>query len=106
MTSNLSNAILITVIGMGLVFIALLLLWGAMALLMRFANKQKDVEAPEVEVTLQELRKRAAIAAVVVALIREADTELHEFPLPPTAFVSAWQAVMRSNMFKKRGNVR
>ena len=52
------------------------------------------------------MKKKAAIAAVVVALAREAETELHEFPLPPTAIVSAWQAVNRSDILKKRGRVR
>jgi Na+-transporting methylmalonyl-CoA/oxaloacetate decarboxylase gamma subunit len=107
MPENLSNALFITLIGMGLVFLSLLLLWAAMALMMRLAVAKSEPQEPNYEQTsLSELRKRAAIAAVVVAMTRDAEEVLHEFPLPPTAFVSAWQAVMRSNMFKKRGNVR
>jgi len=52
------------------------------------------------------LKQQAALAAVVVALAKENGTELHEFPLPPTAMVSAWQAIMRTKMLNKRGMVR
>jgi len=54
-----------------------------------------------------ERKRRAAAIAVTVALAQQADiTEPHEFPLPPTAIVSAWQAVMRTRMLNKRGPTR
>lgn len=107
MSENLTNALLISLIGMGLVFISLLVLWAAMALMMRLTAEKPRVESAPDEAQLEsDLRRKAAIAAVVVAIAREADTDLHEFPLPPTAFVSAWQAVMRGNIIKKRGSVR
>jgi Na+-transporting methylmalonyl-CoA/oxaloacetate decarboxylase gamma subunit len=105
----------ITVIGMGLVFGAILLLWAAMALLVRFTREKPPAAA---EVTPadgsiradRELKQRAAAAAVVLALATRKkphlDEELHEFPLPPTAIVSAWQSVMRTNMLNKRGRLR
>jgi sodium pump decarboxylase gamma subunit len=37
--SNMSAALLITLIGMGLVFLALMLLWGLMDIMVRFANR-------------------------------------------------------------------
>ncbi len=107
MSENLISALLITLIGMSLVFISLLVLWAAMALMMRLtAEKPEEEASPDAAQLESALRRKAAIAAVVVAMAREADTDLHEFPLPPTAFVSAWQAVMRGNIIKKRGSVR
>ncbi|MCU0484670.1 MAG: OadG family protein [Anaerolineales bacterium] len=107
MSANLSHALLITLIGMSLVFFALILLWGAMALLMRLMRGTSEPEPVCDDAQDEcELRAKAAIAAVAVAMARDADTELHEFPLPQTAIVSAWQAVLRGNITRKRGNVR
>ena len=89
---------------MGLVFGAILLLWGLMAILVRFVRDPQPVVVPdEAE---KELKLRAAIAAVGLALAQASSSAPHEFPLPPTALVSAWQAVMRSRIFNKRGPVR
>lgn len=117
MISDIQNALWITVIGMGLVFAAILTLWLAMSVLVfldsdtfhafssRIGLQRKSRQKP-LEDDSSDRRRKAAIAAVVVALARQNSTGLHEFPLPPTAFVSAWQAVMRSNIIKRRGHVR
>lgn len=107
MSANLTDALVITLIGMSLVFIALLILWAAMAFLMRILSEKKKSGTGSDEALAEiALKTKVAIAAVAVAMAREAETDLHEFPLPPTAFVSAWQAVMRGNITRKRGNVR
>jgi sodium pump decarboxylase gamma subunit len=108
MAENLYNALLITVLGMGLVFAAILLLWGLMALIVRLApERQPAQEETEAAASSLERKRQAAAIAVAVALAQhEAGNEPHEFPLPPTAIVSAWQAVMRSKMLNKRGPVR
>lgn len=107
MPANIPLALWITLIGMSLVFLALLVLWAVMAFLMRILSEKPHAAANRDAAFLEsELRRKAAIAAVAVAMAREAETDLHEFPLPPTAFVSAWQAVMRGNITRKRGNVR
>jgi Na+-transporting methylmalonyl-CoA/oxaloacetate decarboxylase gamma subunit len=105
----------ITLIGMGLVFAALILLWGFMELLVRLtavqpskkeeslAAKTETLDAPDT--TAADDRNRVALAAVALALA-ERDQEMREFPVPPTAIVSAWQAVNRSNMLNKRGQIR
>jgi Na+-transporting methylmalonyl-CoA/oxaloacetate decarboxylase gamma subunit len=109
MTVNSLIALQITAIGMSLVFASIILLWIMMAILVRL-TAEKEVNVTEVKEDNKQVemdkKKKAAIAAVVVALAREAETELHEFPLPPTAIVSAWQAVNRSDILKKRGRVR
>lgn len=83
--SNIVAGLLITLIGMGLVFVALILLWGLMYVMVRFSNRffpdreesgaGEDIDAgEEVEpvelpsVPEGELRQRAAAAAVAVSL--------------------------------------
>ena len=108
--SNLSTALIITALGMGLVFAMIVLLWALMAILVRLAVTHEPKRMPGIinDTNLATDRKRrAASAAVAVALIlSDSLAEPHEFPLPPTALVSAWQAVMRSEILKKRGQKR
>ena len=110
MTTDLQLAIQITLVGMGLVFAAILLLWGFMALLVRLAPERPQQSIPEPQDNRQantERKHRAAAIAVAIALAQlEEVNEPHEFPIPPTALVSAWQAVMRTSMLSKRGPTR
>ena len=107
MEANLLIALQITAAGMGLVFGAILLLWVVMAVLVRLTSERLVSPGVLKNSTAEHDRKRKAAAAVVaVALALEQDSEPHEFPLPPTAIVSAWQSVMRSNMLTKRGRIR
>lgn len=110
-------ALLITAIGMGLVFLGLALLWFLMTLLVRFSTSRRSGEGDEqqtpgvedatsigsLEDIAQERRRTAAVVAVAYALGQQADaTQPHEFPLPPPALVSAWQAVLRTRMINKQ----
>ncbi len=106
----LTLSLQITLVGMSLVFAALIVLWGLMELLVWLTTDKEPAEASPAEIAapLADDRARklqAAVVAVAVALA-EQDAGPHEFPLPPTAMVSAWQAVLRSDMLKKRGQVR
>jgi hypothetical protein len=104
MPENLTIALQITVIGMGLVFGAILLLWLVMSLLVLFtAGHDRTEETASVE---RDRKQRAALAAVSVALAHHDRTAPRLFPLPPTAFVSAWQAVSRANHLRQRGRTR
>ena len=105
MLHQFSISLFVTLIGMSLVFGAILLLWALMAFLVRFIKDPQEVVELD-ETTEEELKNQAAMAAVSVALAQASSMEPHEFPLPPTALVSAWQAVMRSRVFNKRGPVR
>ena len=107
---NLSLSLQITLIGMGLVFGAIVLLWIMMAVLVRLTPDREAAEEPAVEVepiepaTADRARKqRAAIAAVAVAIAHEATPKIHEFPLPATPIVSAWQAVQRGRQLSQHG---
>lgn len=104
-------SLLITVVGMGLVFGAIVLFWLVMSALVRVTGNriQDSVEGgedPQAEAMDQELRRKAALAAVAVALTLEFQDEPKPFPLPPTALVSTWQAVMRSKLIGQRGAMR
>ncbi len=114
------DALWITLIGMGLVFAAILLLWGLMALLVRVAAEPAEAQeeqAPSGEPPTGEApsgtspvgeaerstavpgemarKRRAAAAAVAVTLAlrryRRADGAAQ-----PAGSVSAWQAVHRA----------
>jgi Na+-transporting methylmalonyl-CoA/oxaloacetate decarboxylase gamma subunit len=105
MSENLIIALQITLIGMALVFGVIIVLWIAMAVLVRVtAPRAAPIEkaAPAVEVDQTMLKRKAAIAAVAVALSHELTPQLHEFPEPPTSIVSAWQAVQRSRYLTQR----
>lgn len=110
MIDNLETALIITAIGMGLVFSAIALLWILMAVLVKVAAdrdlQNKASPAPEPDESHHNPKAIAAIVAVAIALARDVDAEPHEFPLPPTALVSAWQSVMRSDMIKRRVHIK
>jgi Na+-transporting methylmalonyl-CoA/oxaloacetate decarboxylase gamma subunit len=105
MSENLLIALEITVIGMSLVFGVIVVLWIAMSLLVRITTeREKPIEEATTSgiVEQAELKRRAAIAAVSVALAHELTPQLHEFPEPPTTIVTAWQAVQRSRYLTQR----
>ena len=101
MSENLIIALQITLVGMGLVFGVIIVLWGAMALLVRLTPDRAEPAAAAPEEDQSDLKRRAASVAVAVALACEA-TAPHEFPEPPTAIVTAWQAVQRSRYLTQR----
>jgi hypothetical protein len=104
MSDPMMIALQITVVGMGLVFGAILLLWLVMALLVRLtAGRSLQGDTAEIE---RERRQRAAAAAVAAALSEQGGARPRLFPLPPTALVSAWQAVSRANHLRRGGRTR
>ncbi len=114
--SILTDALLITAVGMGLVFIALLLLWGLMELMMRLTRKSAEAEAAEAEeeeaeeeeapaveaVDMAVLRRRAAAAAVAVALAAQPKGKGKLMVGPVETTTGAWQAVQRSTQLNRR----
>jgi Na+-transporting methylmalonyl-CoA/oxaloacetate decarboxylase gamma subunit len=115
------NALLITVIGMGLVFIAMLALWGLMALSVRvtarYAENESEEEATEEIGSLQEepaeadaglARKRQAAVAAVAYALAQTETVTGGGPMVIAASrrqASAWQAVLRANQLNQRSNL-
>jgi Na+-transporting methylmalonyl-CoA/oxaloacetate decarboxylase gamma subunit len=130
MSQTLAYALQITVIGMGLVFAAILLLWGLMALLVRLtadpvvepvrdelsaSESSESSESPAVPATPalspaerpereHEQRRRAAALAVAIALAQHPQTAPRRpSPRPPSGSLSGWQAVHRARQLKNRG---
>ncbi len=121
--SPLVASLWITLIGMGLVFVAILLLWGLMEALMRltarFASKEAEEEAAGEEAEQPEAlpaptsdqKKRAAAAAVAIAMSLRRPATRPNLPAPSG---SGWQAVTRASQLnqpthitrKSRGSVR
>jgi len=114
MNENILISLQITLIGMGLVLAVILLLWGVIAVLVRLTSREAAAPSMPIVtgVTSAEampqdmLEREAAAIAVAVALALAPQEKPHVPPLPPTALVSAWQAVLRTTMLNKRGNVR
>lgn len=106
MNQNLLISAQITLVGMGMVFGAIILIWGLMALLVHIASED-EISWEEGALAELERKRQAAVAAILVALAQQAHSmEPHEFPLPSTALVSAWQSVMRTRMLNIRGRTR
>ncbi len=107
MFENLGLALQITVVGMGIVFAAIVLLWGIIALLVRAtadAPSTESVETPVATVSPlanSQLRQRAAAIAVAVAMAQEGQRPKTDFsPLPPHP-ISPWQATLRGRQIEQ-----
>ncbi|MCG8353045.1 MAG: OadG family protein [Chloroflexales bacterium] len=109
MSEQLAIALQITLLGMGLVFGAILLLWLVMDVLVRFTAErdEPEVAAPAAPPPsdMRVRRQQVAAIAVAVALAQENAAEPQR-PVPSTTPMSAWQAVMRGRQLKQRGRVR
>jgi Na+-transporting methylmalonyl-CoA/oxaloacetate decarboxylase gamma subunit len=112
MSDNLSAALLISLLGMGIVFGIILLTWGIMAALTRIppgrdelaeAEEAESVEAEITEVVTLPGAERAAAAAVAVALALEQRVRAIQVRprVDTAATISAWQSVMRGRQLKQ-----
>lgn len=109
MIANLVLALEITAMGMGLVFLAIivlwLMMWGLTAL--RFKETGKTcvstgavASQPALE---DDLMAQAAAVAVAIALAEQSQSTARPLPQPPTALVSAWQLGMRTRQMYEKG---
>lgn len=104
---NLLNALIITAIGMGITFAAIVVLWWMMAALTAIPDKEKDVDEPQPASALEnDSKARAAAAAVALALAEQELSTARPLPPPPTAIVSAWQLGTRSRQMYEKGRRR
>lgn len=106
--TDLTTSFIITVLGMGLVFAMIILLWGLTALVTRLGERLSRAETTRQDPELENKRLAAGAAvAAALALAKEAHSgpveEMRIFPPPPTSIVSAWQAVMRAKTLNRKG---
>jgi len=112
MLEAMNSALLITAIGMGLVFLSLILLWWLMELIVRLFKEKKNKETgvevlpaergsvlPGENADTLNRKKRAAAAAVAYALAagKAGATGSEEIPA-----LSPWQVALRSRSFSSR----
>lgn len=111
MTDNITLSLQITAVGMGLVFGAIIVLWGLMTLLTAVIKDKEP--APEAEpapapapVMDSGLKARAAAVAVTIAIAEQQASTAHPLPPPPTSLISAWQLGLRSRQMVEKGSHR
>jgi Na+-transporting methylmalonyl-CoA/oxaloacetate decarboxylase gamma subunit len=98
--SNIQIALMMTVVGMGIVFIGILILWGVMALMVRiWPHDGGDSEAEEVRGSPEDdgdLRARAAAAAVAVVMTLHREVFSASASAPAGGASSSWQVTTRA----------
>ncbi len=113
--NNIQQGLLIAAIGMGLVFVVIIFLWGLMALMMRITSREKKLAKPESssiesdaplvpEMQVAEGQRRAAAAAVAVELAIAA-SRTHRTQARQGDFtdgVSPWQVFHRSRQLQHK----
>lgn len=115
---NINNGLLITLVGMGLVFVAILFLWGLMEIIVKLGNQRRvqavaaeaagepaaGETAPAIPAGDPSLKQRAAAAAVAVAFaMRRASGAV--LTRPASEGFSSWQATFRSLRQSQQGNL-
>lgn len=120
MTENLTEAAILTVLGVLVVFVSLTSLMVAIILLSRLTSRkaaEATTKAPATEVQeisisgMEPVPGKESIAAIAVALARsmsESETvrpKRHEGPLPPGATSSKWASAGREELMRSRRKV-
>jgi sodium pump decarboxylase gamma subunit len=98
----MNNALTISIIGAGMVFVGLILLWGMMDLLVRLTSREKTPKAPETvepaeaprQAGANTVQQQAAAAAVAATLALSAAARFTHEPQDKTA-LSPWQSTHR-----------
>jgi Na+-transporting methylmalonyl-CoA/oxaloacetate decarboxylase gamma subunit len=105
--STVQQALMITFIGVGLIFAVLFVMWGLMAALVRVTTPRPVAEAPAPEAAAAPTsgaaaRRRAALVGVAVALAIEAERRVAPPLSPAQGAISPWQATIRGNALSRR----
>lgn len=98
MSSNMLIALQIALVGMAIVFAAILLILILISVITLTGAKHKTNPILAEEILH---KHKAAAIAVAYALKEQKINQPTQYHLPPTAIVSAWQLSMRTNQMKK-----
>lgn len=113
MAELINNALLISAIGMGLVFLSLILIWWLMEAIVRLFRERKSKatvevlhtapipDIPELIPEPSQLKKQAAAAAVAYALASHPSSQMADEGSPS---VSPWQVALRTRSFSARSS--
>jgi len=115
--SSIQQGLLITAIGMGLVFAVIIFLWGLMALMMKVTSNEKkfdrqntpieEIDVPLVpEMQVAEGQRRAAAAAVAVEAAIAASFIRHSKTREGNRMggLSPWQVVHRLRQLQQKNS--
>ncbi|MCJ7535403.1 MAG: OadG family protein [Anaerolineales bacterium] len=112
--NDISTGLLITGIGMGLVFAVIILLWGLMALLVRVTSPNRKADLPgqielepagnETDLSLSLDKYKAAAAAVAYAINLRSGHLPGKLDASPTNLSSNWQAAARTRLINNQNN--
>ena len=100
----LQPALQISLVGMGLVFLGILVLWAMMAILVRiFADKHKNTEDETTKSEDSDMLEKKRLAAAIAAATA---IEMHNISILSSSHkeresISAWQAAHRSQQLNK-----
>ncbi len=112
--SEIQQGLLITAIGMGLVFAVIIFLWGLMALMLRVTSRREeaaeqvvsplardDVLVPEMQMAEGQRRAAAAATAVGLAIAAAKSGGLKKPERDQPGGLSPWQAVHRTRALEQ-----
>jgi len=101
----MKDALFISIVGMGLVFIGLLALWVMMAIVVKLTASKISPPAPNNNLSIINQKdsdlecKQKAAAAAVSAVLAFMNTSLSPSPHQENESISPWQAAHRSRQF-------
>ena len=108
MNPTFVNSLWITLLSMGLVFAALVLLAGLMYLMTRvFRDRISASDSPAVVPVIEsDDCARAAALAVAVALAEQAQSTARPLTPPQPTIIGAWQLGMRTRQMAQKGEMK
>lgn len=101
----MKDALYISIVGMGMVFIGLLALWAMMAIVVKLTSSKKSLPEPIEGLSNTSNKdsdlecKQKAAAAAVSAVLALMNTSLSPSPHEENESISPWQAAHRSRQF-------
>ena len=108
MSEIITQSLWITLVSMGLVFAALLLLAGLTSAMTRIFRDREEALTPGHYPNYgrgEEEKARAAALAVAVALAEQAQSTARPLNLPRPAIIGAWQLGMRTRQMTDKSNL-
>jgi hypothetical protein len=101
MSQDFQQALQVALLGLLLVPVMMAVFWGGMALLTRLTSRSAPESPGGRDAEVEAFLEQVAVAGAAAAVELDA-TPRPTFPLPPTALVSAWQAVMRAEQLRRK----
>lgn len=108
----ITQGLLITLIGMGLVFLAIVLLWGLMSLMVRLGNSNDETSTDEPEESPGAMpdervdkNKRLAAAAAVTLALAERAIKYKFIGKPSEIPGNIWQSAQRAQVLQGKANI-